>query len=288
MLKVILTKGLPASGKSTWAREMLAQHPNQYKRVNKDDLRAMLDNGAFDGKKTENFVLAVRNQIILAALADGKHVIVDDTNLDPKHEAHIRALVQDQAEVEIKDFTHVSLEECIARDQKRPNYVGEKVIRGMYKKYIAREEAPKLIPYDAFKPNCFIFDIDGTLALKKNRGPFEWDKVGQDDLNSPVARLYKMILESDLVVEFFIVSGRDEICRAETEAWLTSNGIIYHALYMRPQSDTRQDAIIKEEIYRKYIEGKYNVLAVFDDRNQTVRKWRELGLSCFQVADGDF
>lgn len=288
MQKVIITKGLPASGKSTWAKEILAKYPNQHKRVNKDDLRAMLDNGAFDGKKTENFVLAVRDQIILAALAEGKHVIVDDTNLDPKHEVHIRALVQGKAEVEIKDFTHVSLEECIARDQKRSNYVGEKVIRGMYKKYLAREDAPKRVPYDPSLPDCYIFDVDGTLALRKDRGPFEWDKVGQDEPNHSVVTIYCSLRMRESDCKFFIVSGRDEICRQRTESWLDGNILLHSGLYMRPQDDMRQDAIIKEEIYREHIEGKYNVLAVFDDRNQTVRKWRELGLPCFQVADGDF
>lgn len=288
MQKVIITKGLPASGKSTWANEMLAQHPNQLKRVNKDDLRAMLDNGAFDGKKTENFVLAVRDQIILAALAEGKHVIVDDTNLDPKHEVHIRALVQGKAEVEIKDFTHVSLEECIARDQKRSNYVGEKVIRGMYKKYLAREDTPMRVPYDPSLLDCYIFDVDGTLALRGDRGSFEWDKVGRDVPNIPIIRIWKRLI-GVRNINMFVVSGRDEICRQMTIDWLANQCEVFpESLYMRPQGDTRQDAIIKEEIYREHIEGKYNVLAVFDDRNQTVAKWRELGLTCLQVADGDF
>lgn len=288
MLKVYLTKGLPASGKSTWAKAMLKNHPNQYKRVNKDSLRAMMDAGIFDGKKTENFVLTVRDQIILAALANGKHIIVDDTNLDPKHEAHIRQLVGEKAEVVVEDFTHVSLEECLARDQKRPNYVGEKVIRGMHKKYLAREETPKLVPYNPALPDCYIFDVDGTLAIRKNRGPFEWEKVGQDDLNDSVVTIYRSLRIRASNCKFFIVSGRDEICRQQTESWFDFNTLLHNGLFMRPIGDMRQDAIIKEEIYHSRIEDRYNVLAVFDDRNQTVAMWRKLGLPCFQVADGDF
>lgn len=287
MLKVIITKGLPASGKTTFAKELLTKHPNQYKRVNKDDLRAMLDDGFFDGKKTENFVLKVRDEIILAALAEGKNVIVDDTNLDPKHEAHIRQLVADRAAVVIEDFAHVSLEECVARDQKRQNYVGEKVIRGMHKKYLAHEEAPKLVPHDPDLPDCYVFDIDGTLALRKNRGLLEWDKVGQDDPNEAVAQVYRLLMNK-VSITFIVVSGRDEICREETSQWLEHHGIFFSELFMRPRGDMRQDALIKEEIYRNHIEGKYNVLAVFDDRNQTVAMWRKLGLACFQVAGGDF
>ena len=44
MIKVYITKGLPGSGKSTWAKETVDKYPNSYKRINKDDLRAMIDN----------------------------------------------------------------------------------------------------------------------------------------------------------------------------------------------------------------------------------------------------
>ena len=37
MKKVILLKGLPASGKSTWAKELIDKNPNAYKRVNHPD-----------------------------------------------------------------------------------------------------------------------------------------------------------------------------------------------------------------------------------------------------------
>jgi hypothetical protein len=57
---------------------------------------------------------------------------------------------------------------------------------------------------------------------------------------------------------------------------------------MRKEGDVRKDAIVKGEIYEKNINGKYNVLFVLDDRNQMVEMWRGLGLTCLQVADGDF
>ena len=57
---------------------------------------------------------------------------------------------------------------------------------------------------------------------------------------------------------------------------------------MRPEGDTRKDAILKREIYEREIRNRYNVAYVLDDRDQTVRVWRDLGLTCLQVADGDF
>ncbi len=89
MKKVIILKGLPASGKSTWAKQRLAAEPGAYKRINKDELRAMLDDSHWS-KGNERFVLRLRDHLIVAALEDGKHVIVDDTNLHPKHEQQIR------------------------------------------------------------------------------------------------------------------------------------------------------------------------------------------------------
>jgi hypothetical protein len=57
---------------------------------------------------------------------------------------------------------------------------------------------------------------------------------------------------------------------------------------MRPKNDYRKDSLIKEEIYVNNIKNKYNVIAVYDDRDQVVKKWRELGIKCFQVDYGNF
>jgi len=58
---------------------------------------------------------------------------------------------------------------------------------------------------------------------------------------------------------------------------------------MRKEDDMRKDAIIKRELFDNFIEGKYQIEFVLDDRNQVVDLWRnELKLSCFQVYYGDF
>jgi predicted kinase len=278
MLNVIICKGLPGSGKSTWAKKLIDDHPGQYKRINKDDLRAMLDNGKFS-KQNEDFVLEVRNQILLIALQQGKHVIIDDTNLHPKHEAKIRELVKGTATVSIQDFTHISVETCIKRDLNRFASVGEKVIRDMYKQFLA----PKLEPYP-FKeglPNAVICDLDGTLCLLRNRNPYYASRCDQDDLNPVVASLLvgKTVL---------LVSGREEKYREPTLNFLTKYNIQYHALWMRETGDRRKDSIIKKEIFDRHIRDVYNIEFVLDDRNQVVELWRSLGLTCLQVADGDF
>ncbi len=130
MQKIFLLKGLPASGKSTWARGYCGENPKT-KRVNKDDLRAMIS--CKHTKGNESFVLVIRNSFIHHALSMGYDVIVDDTNFHPKHEDDIRVLALNfDAEVEIKEFD-TPIEECIRRDSYRtgPANVGEEVIRRM-------------------------------------------------------------------------------------------------------------------------------------------------------------
>lgn len=297
--QVLILKGLPASGKSTYARKLCADNPGQYKIINKDALRNMLDGGKWSGSN-EKFVLRMRDELITQALAEGKHVLVDDTNLHPKHEAQIRKVVnafkadfQQEAQVKIKDFTDVDLITCILRDTGRDNPVGEKVINDMYNQYLKPE--PTVYTPPPGKPKAIIVDIDGTIALMNSkRGPYDWDKVGLDDVNESVVKLihnYCVGAQEDSEQgwpEVIIVSGRDGSCRQQTIDWLRDKGIQYTELYLRTPGDIRKDSIIKKEIFDTYIRDNYDVQFVLDDRDQTVEMWRSLGLTCLQVADGNF
>ena len=281
MLTVYFTIGLPASGKSTWAKTKVDKSPNGIKRVNKDELRAMLDNSYFS-KGNEKFVLNMQDLIIKAALAEGKHVIVDNTHLAPKHEARIRELIKGLAVLEIVDFRHVPLETCIERDLKRFNSVGEKVIRDMYNQFIAPPRAPKPI-YNPNLPDAIICDLDGTLALIRDRNPYDASLCEQDLVNEPV----RSILQTSGKAIVF-VSGREDKYKPQTLAWLDQHDIKFDRLYMRKSGDLRKDSIVKQEIYEQLILNQYNVAFVLDDRDQVVRVWRDLGLTCLQVDYGDF
>lgn len=285
MKKVIILKGLPASGKTQWAKEQINANPNVYKRVNKDDLRAMIDNGKWSAD-SEKLILKIRDSIINLAIEHGKHVIVDDTNLHPKHEERIRQIAKGKAEVIVK-FFDVPLEDCIKRDSQRVNPVGRKTIQDMYDQFLKSKDKINVEWVDG-APFAIICDIDGTLAIHNGRSPYEWNRVIEDKPNRPVVKTLDNYKSKDENVIITLVSGRDEVCRKQTEQWLKGWGITYDELYMRPEGNTEKDSVIKERIYRQYIEGKYNVFFVLDDRDQTVRLWRELGLTCFQVADGNF
>lgn len=282
MKKVILTKGLPGSGKSTWAKSLLDKNPGKYKRVNKDDLRAMIDNSKWS-KDNEKFILNIRDQIILSALENGKHIIVDDTNLHEKHINHIKELVKGKAEVEIKDFTDVTLETCIKQDLKRFNSVGKDVIVDMYNQFLKPEI--KQVEFDPNLPKCIICDIDGTIAKMVNRSPFDWNKVDQDEVYQDIVDILKTYENK---VDIIMMSGRDGSCKDLTMKWLIKNKIPFDNLLMRSANDMRKDSIVKQELYENYIKDQWNVLFVLDDRQQVVNKWRELGLRCLQVQEGNF
>ncbi|MEN9613474.1 MAG: hypothetical protein RLZZ628_4288 [Bacteroidota bacterium] len=293
MKKVIITKGLPASGKSTWSKETLRKTPGMYKRINKDDLRMLLDNNHFS-KSNEKFIIQVRDWLIQESLKDGKHVIVDDTNLHPKHEARIREIVaefnktfQDNVEVEVKWF-EISVEEAIRRDLNRPVSVGERVIRQQYEQYIRPKTEP--IQQDISLPKAVLVDIDGTVAQKSARSPFEWSRVGEDTPKKNVIHVVQSLKASGYEIIFF--SGRDSVCRQLSIDWLKLHFNWQDTdfqLFMRAENDSRKDSIVKKELFEQHILGKYYVDLVIDDRNQVVEMWRkDLGLTCLQVDYGDF
>lgn len=286
-MKLTITKGLPASGKTTWAKKQNAH------RINKDDLRAMLNNGIWS-KHNEKHVIQVRDMLVRYFLMTDHDVIVDDTNLHPKHEQQLRTLVDDindqgfNITFHIKDFTDVPLEECIKRDSKRPNYVGERVIRRMYNQFLAVEvEKPE---YDPNKQDIILCDIDGTLAIMGDRSPYNDLEAYKDKPNLPVINLVKM--HRDRGVRVVFLSGRKERSRDVTRKWMANHEIIREdediEFYMRPDDDESKDWKLKENIYYKHIRPRYNVLFILDDRNQVVEMWRRNGLTCLQVADGDF
>ena len=295
--KVLFLKGIPGSGKSTFARELVAK--GGWKRVNKDDLRAMLDGGKWS-KKNEQFVKDRRDEIIISALDDGYNVVVDDTNIQGDHIGHITELVLDKLphltlklDFETK-FFDTPVAECIRRDSLRPNPVGKKVIRRMYD--LVKDEYFPVLEYNPDLPTCIIVDIDGTLAHMNGRSPYDYTKVKEDSLDEAVADLvaqtrgYKEYDRTYVV----IVSGRDDTCKQDTEEWLKDNGVEYDELYMRDHTRLNEDGtkvddtIIKKEIYEQYIKPRYNVKFVLDDRQRVVDMWRKQGLKVLQVAEGEF
>ena len=133
-----------------------------------------------------------------------------------------------------------------------------------------------------------LVDIDGTIALRGDRAPHDHDSSMEDGVNWPVVKVCKALHNSGYGV--VLISGRDEKYRDVTEYWLGAHNIFPHRLQliMRQRKDNRPDEIVKRELYEQFVKPNYDVFAVLDDRNKVVKMWRELGLTCLQVAEGDF
>ncbi|MBT32409.1 MAG: hypothetical protein CMO01_22325 [Thalassobius sp.] len=283
-MKILILKGLPASGKSTWAKQYCIKNKS-WVRVNRDDLRYM--RGEYWIPKQEKLINDWENHCVLDALAKGYNVILDATNLNKaRNEERVKMYQESFPDltVEYKWFK-ADLEECIRRDLQRSNSVGEKAIRKIYERYLA--PPVKVYEEDASLEHCVIFDVDGTLAKMGDRGPFQWNRVDEDTLNLPVANLAKTLQKAGKKI--VIMTGRDGSCLELTEKWLQQNEISYDAIFIRPAGNFEKDSIIKKQLFEENIRGKYYVDFVVDDRDQVVEMWRkELGLTCFQVDYGDF
>lgn len=139
------------------------------------------------------------------------------------------------------------------------------------------------------REEAIIVDIDGTMAIRGDREPFEWDRVFEDTPNMAVIRTVRALHRCE-GLQVIYCSGRMEHARQGTQEWLVQHtDFPYAALFMRVNEDYRNDAVVKREIYDNLIEPIYDIKVVLDDRDKVIKVWREdLGLPCFQVNYGNF
>lgn len=290
-MKLIMCQGLPGSGKSTFAKSINAF------RVNKDSIRLDLEKqGWVWSKKGEKDVVKVRDTLIIEQLKKGYDVISDDCNFG-RHESRLREIAkQEGAEFEIKSFMDVPVETCIERDAQRTGkaQVGKDVILGMAKAAgIFLEQGPQpitIIPvtYDEHLMPAIICDLDGTLALfEGKRGPYDASKCADDNINLPILKILNAFFKHEHYQIIFL-SGREDQFRVPTMEFLSRNHVPPGPLHMRKTTDKRKDYIVKMELFDQHVRGRYNVIFVLDDRDQVVKLWRDLGLTCLQVNYGDF
>jgi hypothetical protein len=161
--------------------------------------------------------------------------------------------------------------------------------------------------------NVIICDLDGTLAdlrhrrhlverptpeqlasthqgWKPNWPAFHSACVDDTPLSDTIAVVDALACDPRARRELWIVSGRSEAVRAQTEAWLWRQGVIHwNRLIMRPVGDYTRDDDLKERwLLGGILPRKERILCVFDDRDRVVKMWRRHGLTCHQVAPGDF
>jgi len=138
-----------------------------------------------------------------------------------------------------------------------------------------------------------IFDLDGTLNIIGDRLKYlqqpvkDWDAFYEaslnDAVNTPIAKIYNLFYEKYSFI--YILTGRNEKYRAITKQWLRQNNFLYDKLFMRPDGDYRHDTIVKPMLAAPFLN---RIEMAFEDRKVMADKWRELGILCLHVAEGNF
>lgn len=288
-MKLIMMRGLPASGKSTKAQELMKEYGN-FVRVNRDLLRTMLHFDKWTGLN-ERVTVAVQLEIVRMLLkgttpAGQVNVIVDDTNLGREHHDRWKGIaVECAAQFEMIDMG-TDWEECVRRDELRDKKVGQHVIVRFARQY-------RTGGYDMEQEEV-ICDIDGTLADLTHR--LSYIQQEPKDWNGFFERVFEDTPREEIIQQLtdewaknkrlIMVSGRPERTRKWTEKWLRDKYIPFHVLFMRQDGDRRPDNLVKQDILKNYF-NKDKVKLVIDDRPQVIRMWREHGLEVIDVGKGE-
>ncbi len=285
MSKIIIMQGLPASGKSEKAKELIKQ--GNTVRINKDLLRTMLhfDNwtGANEGLTREAARILTKH-----FLERGRNVIIDDTNLNEKTlQSWVDLAKETGSRIEYQRMD-TSMEVCIERDSVREKRVGDSVIVGM---------ALQNGLYPKPQKGIVLCDLDGTLCNIDHRLHYvkgekkDWKGFFAELINDTprievVDKLMKFEGEG---YEIFFVSARPDNYREQTEIWLSEcfKGYRPHkTLFMRRENDKRPDTEVKLDLLNNYFKDKTWIHTVIDDRPSVIRMWREQGLNVIDVGNG--
>ena len=282
--------GIPGSGKSTYRKKQVSEKGASY--TNMDEIRIELcKTSNLSKKEFESVVKKIKFQKLEELFKnDTPYVIVDDTNLSQKTISRAVTLAK-QYNYEVKYTfmeTSFNILKCHKNNMQRdhsehvPVAVIENMAEMFYNTYF-------MINYGSTckgATSAIMVDIDGTLAHMSSRSAFDWKRVGEDTIDTKVLELVNYYKSQGHKI--IVCSGRDSICRPETEQWLKDNNVPYDLLLMRTENDCRPDSIVKLELYAKHIFPNFKIHVVLDDRNSVVTVWRGLGLKCLQVASGWF
>jgi len=300
-LQILILVGAPGSGKSTFARYFLRTEEN-WLRLCRDDFRTMQFASGNLSPHEERLIAEITDSAIEALLLRRSNVLLDATHCRRAYIDHYLERFNHLADISFKVFD-VDAATLASRCEKRYQMTGKLISLSTQRKFIEELEAlkqdfdfsprpkrnvrPPVAVQDSGLPKAIICDLDGTLALMRDRNPYDASHCDGDDLSMAVASVVRSFYSDGY--QILLVSGREERFRQPTVRFLEKYNVAYHQLWMRTNNDFRKDAIIKREIYDAEIAGKYFIEFVLDDRNQVVEMWRrELCLPCFQVNYGNF
>ena len=296
-------QGPPRSGKSTWAKE----HVNEvlintyvYVISTKDLGWTKTDKGYIIN--TLDSVLDTERDEIKERLSYRNinwDIIIDAYNIHPQRVQEFEKLANEMgAELVIKQL-YVPYAESYKRNKEAgvhsKEYIPRDVIAQFYDTFYHEQYRDELTDKRVIRqpepalPPCIICDLDATLALHQGREPFEWDSLLTDKIDPRLRDLLN--IHMTIGVQVFFLTGRTKYAQRDTLKWLKDpkQGLDGRwELITRSRGDFSSGEIYKRKMYEQHIQGKYNVLCVFEDSNKCVSMWRELGLLTCQVANSDY
>ena len=290
MSKLIMMRGLPGSGKSTKAKEIVESGGN-FVRINRDLLREMLHLNKFN-YRNEGLTIDAEKALAREYLVKDINVVIDDCNLSDNNRTMWKAVADKfGAKFEVIDLTNVHPYECIANDLDRKIHggrnVGNNVIMNM------------ALQYELYKPKkgFVLCDLDGTLCdithrleFIKGEGKKDWksffEGIPNDKLRLDVFKMLCRYKEEGYDIVF--ISARPQDYEKETVEWIDKHvgSLEYETVIMRRSGDRRPDTEVKQEILNKYFKDKSLIYKVIDDRPSVIRMWKENGLDVIDVGDG--
>lgn len=310
MKKIILTRGIQGSGKSTWAKKWAEEAPENRVRFNNDDIRNML--GKYWVTSREHLVTKLKIALLEEAMLHQYDIVADNMNLNPKEVKFYTDTINkfnsentdliidgtlEPYELEFKDF-FIEVEECIRRDALRSNPIGEKVIKETWKRYrdvILKIEnnnlKNRLESQDPTLPHCIIVDLDATVALNITGRPFYGPGCAEGIINDyPIQPIIDIV--TNYKGDVIYLTGRENTpeIREATEHWIEDHiGFdVGDSLIMRKKGDYSKGDVCKLEAYNTLIKNKYHVDFVLEDSTKVVEMFREQGLTVLQPNEGKF
>ncbi|MBO9595391.1 MAG: AAA family ATPase [Niabella sp.] len=299
--QLLILIGAPGSGKTTFAKYHIRTHIN-WVRVCRDDFRAMQFSQAFLSDEMEAAVTAMIVAAVEKMLLKKMNVIVDATHTKAEYLEQYIVAFRHLADISFKVFD-VPKAELMYRCEKREAATGKWIPPKAITHHASALEKLKadfdlsarshqricntVMEQDINLPRAVICDLDGTLALMDDRDPFDASDCEKDRLNKAVADTLAFYQQNGHHI--LLVSGREDKYQQQTLRFLEMHAIHFDALWMRPSGNYIKDSLLKKELFKQQIEGRYYISLVLDDRDQVVDMWRkELQLPCFQVFYGQF
>lgn len=272
---VTLTIGISNSGKSTWAREQVANNANTID-INRDDIRIDLfcegDRSKYSsynfGKAKEARVTEIASARAEEAIREGNNIIISDTNLNRTTRDFWKNFCQTNNLEYVEKLFNVPLSTCLSRNLKRDITIPERVILRQYSTlrkildlpiYDGRAEEP---------PHVVVFGFEDVLRTRN--GGLKHSTVG----------LARMLKESGVR----IVVIAHETYLTEAENWLNDNKVPFDEVFAK-STESHSEGDFKENIFWRYIVPKYIVDYVVDHNGPACAQWRSIGVECWKVGE---